>query len=145
MNMFKPTKAKSVEEYIVSLPEERRDMVIFLHDFIQKAVPKLKPYFANNMLGYGSFPYKNYKKEMIEWPVIGLASQKQYISIYVCSVVDGEYIAEKYKKELGKVKVGRSCISMKKLEDVNLPVLKKVLGEAEKNPGFGMVELKKKS
>lgn len=58
--------------------------------------------------------------------------------MYVCSVIDGEYVAEKYKKELGKVKVGRSCISIMKLEDINLPILGRVLKEAQINPGLTM-------
>ncbi len=134
--MFKPTKAKSVKEYIAFVPEVQKEAIVFLNGFIQKASPKLKAHFANNMIGYGSFPYKNYKKEMIEWQVIALAAQKNYVSIYICSIANGQYVAEKYKKELGKVKVGRSCISFKKLEDVNLPILKKVLQLAEKYPGL---------
>lgn len=134
--MFKPIKAKSVKEYIASVPTAQKEAIVFLHKFIQKAVPKLKAHFANNMLGYGSFPYLNYKKEKIDWPVIALAAQKHYISIYVCSIVDGEYVVEVHKKELGKVKVGRSCVSFKKLEDVNLPVLKRILKIAQKHPGL---------
>lgn len=136
MNMFKKAKAKTVKEYIDALPKERKEMVDFLHKFIQKAVPKYKPYFSTYGIGFGKFPYKNYKKEMIEWPVIGLVSQKHYVSIYVCAIHEGKYIAEKYKKELGRVSVGRSCIRIKKLEDVNLPVLRRVLQEAEKHPGL---------
>src|SRR3989344_2416332 len=120
MNMFKPTKAKSVKEYFAALPLERREPMEFLDKFIKKTVPKLKPNFLYNMLGYGSFTYINSKKQVLDWPVIALASQKNYISIYVCAVKDGEYIAEIYKDELGKVSVGRSCIRFKKIEDLNL-------------------------
>ncbi len=134
--MFKKTKATTVKEYVEALPKERREIIEFLHEFIQKISPKFKSYFAYNMLGYGSFPYKNYKKEMIEWPVIALANQKQYVSLYVCAVVNGAYVAEKHKKDLGKVSVGRSCIRFKKLSDLNLETLKKVLKAAEKNPGL---------
>jgi len=136
MNMFKKVKATTVEEYLDAVPEERKEMIQSLHDFIRKAAPKLKPHFAYNMLGYGSFPYKNYKKEMIEWPVISLANQKNYVSVYVCAVDNGQYIAEKYKKELGKVSVGKSCIRFKNITDINLPVLKKVIQEAAKSPGL---------
>lgn len=136
MNMFKPTKATTVTQYIASVPADRRTSIEELHALIQKTVPALKPYFAYNMLGYGSFPYKNYKKEDIEWPVIAVANQKNYISLYVCSVVDGKYIAETHAKDLGKVSVGKSCIRFKKIEDVDLPTLKKVLKLAEKNPGL---------
>lgn len=134
--MFKPVKATSVAEYMDMLPEERRAPIMFLHTFIQKSAPSLKPHFAYNMLGYGSFKYKNYKKEIIDWPTVSLASQKNYISLYVCAVEGGEYIAEKHKGRLGKVSVGRSCIRFKKIEDLNLEVLKKVIQLAEKSPGL---------
>lgn len=139
--MFKSTKAKTVEEYLDQVPRERKEIVLFFHEFIKKTVPKFKSYFAYNMLGYGSFAYKNYRHKVIEWPVLALANQKNYISIYVCALDKGEYVAEKYKKELGKVRVGKSCIRITKLEDVNLAALKKVLKFAEKYPG--LVEPKK--
>lgn len=142
--MFKPTKATTVKEYFDALPEERKEVMVALHTLIQKTVPTLKPHFAYNMLGYGSFPYLNYKKESIEWPVIALASQKQYISLYICAVVNGKYIAESHKKELGNVSVGKSCIRFKKMEDIDLPTLKKVLLLAAKNPGLSGVGAKKK-
>jgi hypothetical protein len=136
MNMFKPNNATTVKEYLELVPEDRKEMISFLHEFIKKTVPSLKPHFAYNMLGYGSFPYKNYKKEDIEWPVISLANQKNYVSIYVCSVDKDGYIAEQYKDQLGKVSVGKSCIRFKKVEDVDLKILKKVLLLAAKKPGL---------
>ncbi len=136
MNMFKPTKAKTTAQYLAAVPAEQKDTMLQLDKFIRKTVPKLKPHFAYNMLGYGSFPYRNYKKEPIVWPTIALANQKNYVSLYVCSVDAGQYVAEKYKKALGKVSVGKSCIRFKKFDDVNLPVLKKVLLAAAKNPGL---------
>ena len=145
MNMFKPVKAKSVKEYLAMLPDERREPMEFLHRFIQEAAPSLKPNFLYNMPGYGSFKCRNYKNEMIDWPVIALASQKNYISLYVCAIENGGYLAENHKKELGKVSVGKSCIRFRKTEDLDLNGLKKVLKLAEKSPGLpGAVERKKK-
>lgn len=136
MNMFKKTKSSSVKDYLAQVPQERKKDIEFLHRFIQKTSSKLKPYFAYNMLGYGKFPYVNYKKEKIDWPVVALASQKNYISLYVCALDGRQYLAEKYKKDLGKVSVGKSCIRFKKLEDLNLKKLKQVLVLAAKNPGI---------
>ena len=134
--MFKPVKAKSVQEYFDMLPPERRTQVEFLDTFIRKSAPGLKRAFSHNMPGYGSFKYKNYKKEIINWPIIALASQKNYISIYVCALEGGEYLAEKYKDELGKVSVGKSCIRFKKMKDLNLKTLKKIVKLAAKSPGL---------
>jgi uncharacterized protein YdhG (YjbR/CyaY superfamily) len=136
MNMFKAVKATSVKEYFAALPKERREALTFLHTFIQKTAPSLKSNFIYNMPGYGRFSYRNAKKELLDWPVIALASQKNYISLYICAVDHGEYIAEKNKKELGKVSVGKSCIRFKKIEDLNLKTLAKIIKSAAKSPGL---------
>lgn len=136
MNMFKPVKAKTYQEYVDALPPERREIFEALDTCIKKAAPSLKPNFLYNMPGYGSFPYKDYKKRLIDWPTIAIASQKNYISIYICAVDKDGYIAEKFKDGLGKVNVGKSCIRFKKLEDLNMDVLEKILKIAEKSPGL---------
>lgn len=136
MNMFKLVKAKSIKEYFAQLPEERREPMEFLHKFIQHVSPSLRPNFLYNMPGYGTFKYKNNKKELLDWPTVALASQKNYMSLYICAVKDGEYLAEKHKNELGKVDVGKSCIRFKKIEDLDLKALKKVIKLAEKSPGL---------
>jgi hypothetical protein len=142
--MFKKVKAKSIGEYLKAVPKERKEAMVFLDKFIRKSAPGLKPHFPYNMPGYGSFKYKNNKNESLNWPIIALANQKHYISIYVCAVDGRQYVAEKYKKELGKVSVGRSCIRFKKIEDINLPVLKKVIQKAAKSPGLVMAGEHKK-
>ncbi len=136
MNMFKPVKASSIKEYIDMLEPERREAILFLDRFIKKTVPKLKPLFAYNMLGYGAFKYINAQKKEIDWPVVSLASQKNYISLYICSIENGKYLAESHKDELGKVKVGKSCIQIKKIEDLDLKGVAKVLKLAAKKPGL---------
>ena len=143
MNMFKAVKEETVESYLENVPTERSETVLFLHKFIQKAAPTLKPHFASNMLGYGVMKCLNHKKQEIEWPVVAMANQKQYISIYICATFNGQYIAEEWKEKLGKVSVGKSCIRFKKLEDVDLKGLEAVLKLAEKHPGYGTVEERK--
>ena len=135
MNMFAKNAASSVEEYLSLVPADRSKEIGFLHDFIQKAVPKLKPYFATNMVGYGSFYYLDSKKQKREWPIIALANQKNYITIYVCTLIKDKAAAEKYKKELGKLTKSITCIRFKKIEEINLETLKTILKLAEKNPG----------
>lgn len=140
MNMFKPTKANTTEDYLAQLPEERRKILEKLDELIRTNAPNLKPVFSYNMPGYGAFKYTNYKKEVIDWPAIAMASQKNYVSLYVCAVEDNEYIAEKYKDDLGKVSVGKSCIRFKKLDDLNMDTLVKVIKLAAQNPGFPDVQ-----
>lgn len=136
MNMFTPVAAKTVAAYLDALPAERKAIMKTAHAFIRKTVPALRVHFASNMIGYGSFPYLNYKKERIQWPIIALASQKQHVSLYVCALERGKYLAETHKAELGKVQVGKSCIRFKKWEDVDLDGLARVLKAAEAHPGL---------
>ncbi|MCK9361177.1 DUF1801 domain-containing protein [Patescibacteria group bacterium] len=130
MNMFKPTKAQTRAEYIASIPEPRKTDIKKLDAFIKKTLPSMKPFFLYNMLAYGPFHYKSKSGREGEWAYIGLASQKNYISLYVCVVDVKTYLAEEYKKELPKANIGKSCIRFKKLEDVDIKVLGKILKKA---------------
>ncbi len=132
--MFKPSNATSISEYLAMIEEPRRSEIIKLHELIQSAVPELKAHFASNMLGYGTFHYKGRSGREGDWPIIALASQKNYISLYVCSVKEGKYLAEYYKDQLPKASIGKSCIRFKKTTDVDLAVIEKILKEAAKNP-----------
>ena len=141
MNMFAKNEAKSVDEYLKLVPPDRKKDFDFIHAFIQKAVPKLKPYFASNMIGYGSFYYLDAKKQKRDWSIIALANQKNNFSIYICALVGDKAAAAKYTSELGKDTKGLSCIRFKKIEEINLDTLKTVLKLAEKNPGVAGARL----
>ena len=136
MNMFAQNLAKTVEEYLLMIPEARKTDIFFLHNFIQKAVPKLKVYYASNMIGYGSFYYLDSKKQKKDWPIIALANHKDYITIYVCAIIEDKAVVEKYVKDFGNLTKGIGCIRFKKKEEIKLDTLKKLLLLAEKKPGI---------
>jgi uncharacterized protein YdhG (YjbR/CyaY superfamily) len=130
MNMFKPTKAKTPAEYIAALPEPRRSHIKELHELIKKTVPKLKPHILVGMIGYGTYHYKSPSGREEDWSIISLASQKNYISVYICATKDGKYIAEQHKKEFPKASIGKSCIRFKKPEDIDLKLLQKIIKQS---------------
>ena len=141
MNMFAKNAATSVEEYLSLVPDAQKEDMEHLHAFIQKAVPKLKPYFATNMIGYGTFYFLDGKKQKKDWPIISLANQKNYISIYVCALINDKSAVQKYLIELGKSTKGIGCIRFNKIEEIDLNTLKIVLKLAEKNPGVAGARL----
>ena len=134
MNMFQPNAAKTPAEYIKMIDEPRRSEIKKLHAFIQKTVPKLKPFMQSGMIGYGKIKYETKSGRSGDWFIIGLSSRKQYISVYACAADEkaGCYVPEKYKKELPKASIGRSCIRFKTMEDIDLKVLAKILKESAK-------------
>jgi hypothetical protein len=92
---------------------------------------QLVPVGTSTMLGYGLMPYKpKSAKESTMWPLIALAAQKRHLSLYVCAVVDGSYVAETRADRLGKVSCGKSCIRFTSLEKVDARELSALVQEA---------------
>ena len=80
------------------------------------------------MLGYGEQPYQTRSmKDPGVWPVVALAAQKRYLSLYVSVLIDGVYVPERYASELGNVSCGKSCIRFTKIDKLNLETVKKIL------------------
>lgn len=142
MNMFKTTIAKTPEEYLEMISDEsRRTDIKKLFDLISKTLPEEKPFLLSGMIAFVPFHYKYASGREGDWAVIGLASQKNYISLYACAAKDGKYVAERYKDKLPKASIGKSCIRFKKVEDIDMDVLKEVIKEsveASKTHGFAM-------
>jgi hypothetical protein len=137
--MFKATSAQTPEEYIASIPEPRRDDVEKIHALIQNTVPSLKPHILSGMIGYGTYRYRYASGKEGEWSLIALASQKNYISLYICSIENGKYIAEEYKDKMPKASIGKSCIRFKNLDDIDVSVLKEIIKKAEKVGGASQI------
>jgi hypothetical protein len=131
MNMFKPTKAKTPEEYISMIDEPRRSEVKKVYQFIRETLPGEKPYILIGMIAFIPFHYKSKSGREGEWAVVALASQKNYISVYVCAADGKQYVAEKYKSKLPKANIGRSCIRFNKLDDLDHSILKKIITEGK--------------
>ena len=81
---------------------------------------QLVPAGAGMMLGYGLMPYRpRSAKVTTTVPLIALAAQKRHLSLYVCAVVDGGYVAEQRADRLGTVSCGKSCIRFTSLDRVD--------------------------
>jgi hypothetical protein len=92
---------------------------------------QLVPMGTIAMLGYGLMPYRpKSAKETTTWPLIALAAQKRHLSLYVCAVVDGAYLAESRADRLGKASCGKSCIRFTSLEKVDTAELSALLRDA---------------
>ena len=102
---------------------------------VQAAAPgidrQLVPAGSGQMLGYGLMPYRpRSAKQTTTVPLIALAAQKRHLSLYVCAVVDGQYLAESRAAALGKVSCGRSCIRFTSLDRVDTVALDRLLRDA---------------
>jgi hypothetical protein len=112
---------------------------------VREAAPgidrQLVPVGAGHMLGYGLLPYRpRSATETTTWPLIALAAQKRHLSLYVCAVVDGGYLAEDRADRLGKVSCGKSCIRFPSLDRVDTAELAALLRDAVASTSAGRNE-----
>ena len=112
----------AVEDYIDSLPDERRETVRAVHERVLAEVPQLDVRMWNKFIGYGSYHYRSASGREGDWFPIGLTNNKRYVSLYVCVADDDGYLAEQTAERLGKVSVGKSCIRFTRLENLDLDV-----------------------
>ena len=84
------------------------------------------------IIGYGDWTYRRPGKPDVNWFMVGLAQQKNAISVYIMAVEDGQYAVKKYADTFAsgtgaKPKVGSSVVSFKRLSDVDLDALLRVV------------------
>jgi uncharacterized protein YdhG (YjbR/CyaY superfamily) len=128
------------DEYIERLDEPRRGDVRALHRLIRESAPQLEPTMEFGMLGYGKYHYRYASGREGDSVIVGVASNKAYISLYVQAAgPDGGYLAESFADRLPKASVGRACIRFKRLSDVDVDVLARLLRAAAANPPGAMV------
>lgn len=78
-----------------------------------------------SMIGFGQYHYKSERsRQEGDWPLVGFSPRKTAISLYIYSGAPGQ---DELLKELGKYKMGKGCIYVKRLSDINLDALKKMI------------------
>jgi hypothetical protein len=125
-------KVSTPAEYIAKLDDARRADVSALDALIRKTAPKLEPFVHSGMLAYGRWHYKYESGREGDWFRIGVASNKNYISLYICAGDKNGYIAEQYKDALPKANIGRACVRFKRLGDLDLAVVRKMIRQGIK-------------
>jgi hypothetical protein len=121
---------------------DRAEQLRAVDALVQAAAPdidrQLVPVGSGQMLGYGLMPYRpRSATETTQWPLIALAAQKRHLSLYVCAVVDGQYLAESRAAQLGRVSCGKSCIRFTSLDRVDTVALGRLIRDAVANTAEG--------
>ncbi|MBX2931396.1 MAG: DUF1801 domain-containing protein [Chitinophagaceae bacterium] len=122
----KQTKA-DVHEFIDSFAdtEQKKKDSFELLKLMQEFTGYKPTMWGASMIGFGKYHYKSERsRQEGDWFLVGFSPRKAAISLYVSCSCKGE---EKLLKDLGKFTMGKSCIYVKKLADINQDVLKKIM------------------
>ena len=118
----------SVAKFLNGVTDEQRRKDCFKLVDIMKAATKSEPaMWGTSIVGFGRHQYKYPGGRELEWFIVGFSPRKQDLTLYIMPGV------ERYPelmKQLGKHKTGKSCLYIKKLEDIDLPTLKKLIKES---------------
>ena len=129
------SKAATPQEYIDSLPVDRKKAMTELRKVILKNIPKgFKEEMGYGMMGYvvphSMYPDGYHCDPKLPLPFMGMASQKNFIAVYNMGIYANPkllkwFITEYPKHCKTKLDMGKSCIRFKKMEDIPF----KLIGE----------------
>jgi len=131
------SKATTVTQYLDELPEDRHEAISAVRDVMRKNLPKgFEEGMQYGMIGYyvphSIYPAGYHCNPKEPLPYASLASQKNYMSIYLMCIYGDEahrgWFVDAWRKTGKKLDMGKSCVRFKKLEDVAL----KIVGQAVK-------------
>ena|SRR5258708_7926156 len=127
------SSAKTPDAYVKSLPADRRDAIGQVRKIILKNLPK----GYEEIVDFGVLAYVVPLKRLPNTyngrplPVAALASQKQYMSVYLMCVYGHKptkaWFESEFKKAGRKLDMGKSCVRFKKLDDLPLDVIGKAI------------------
>ena len=128
-NKTKPTSA-SADDYIAAIADEnRRSDCQALIALMAKATKQPPTMWGTSIVGFGLYKYQLSSGKLGEFCTVGFSSRKGDISIYGVTGSEG---ADALLEKLGKHKLGKGCLYIRSMADIDATVLKKLIAQAFK-------------
>ena len=120
----KPTQA-SVKQFLNQVPDkERRDDCFTVAKIMEEITGDKPKMWGPSIVGFGTYRYKYASGREGDWPITGFSPRKRDLTLYM--MVGFEKQTE-LMKQLGKHSTGKSCLYVKRLSDIHIPTLKKLI------------------
>ena len=123
----RPTEQR-VEDFLETIEHKTRKSDGYKLLEIFKDVTRESPVmWGSSIVGFGSYTYENTRGKGFEWPRVGYSPRKRSLSIYITPGFEG---FQGLLDRLGKHRLGVGCLYINKLADVDIEVLKEIIGKA---------------
>ena len=120
----------SVSAFLNQIADEGRRKDCFAVVDIMRAVTKEEPkMWGSSIVGFGRYHFKYESGREGDWMITGFSPRKGDLTLYLMGVFDK---FPDLMKNLGKYKTGKGCLYIKKLADVDVKVLRKLVTESVK-------------
>ncbi len=132
MSANKTTKNDlSVDAFIDGVEDKQKQADCRVLIEVMKQVTSDEPkMWGPSIVGFGSYHYKYASGREGDWFHVGFSPRKQNLTMYI---TDGFEAYREQLAELGKFKTGKSCLYVKKLDDVNMDVLRELIEASVKH------------
>jgi hypothetical protein len=125
----KPTD-QSVEKFIKGQPDlQTREDCSAIVKLMSEATGAEPLMWGSSIVGFGSRAIKYAGGREADWPIIGFSPRKQNLTLYIGMAEDFD---TDLLEKLGKHTLGKGCLYLKRLSDVHLPTLKKLIKTSAK-------------
>ena len=115
----------SVDEFLNNIEDaKKRQDSYAIVDLMQEVLGEEPKMWGTSIVGFGSYHYKYASGREGDWMLTGFSPRKQNLTLYIMAGF-GQY--EALMEKLGKYKTGKSCLYIKKLDDVDIPTLRKLV------------------
>jgi hypothetical protein len=114
-----------VHAFLNSISDEKKRQDSFaILKLMQEATNAKPKMWGDSIVGFGSYHYKYASGREGDWFLAGFSPRKQNLTLYI---MPGFEKYETLLNKLGKHSTGKSCLYIKKIEDVDLDVLKELV------------------
>jgi hypothetical protein len=128
-NKTVPTK-KSVTEFIKSISDKVKQQDSYTLIEMLRNITGYDPVmWGSAIIGFGTYHYKYESGREGDMPLACFSPRKTELVVYLTPVFSGK---DELLRKLGKHKGSKACIYIKKLEDIDLVILKKLIVESIK-------------
>jgi hypothetical protein len=115
----------SVDDFLNNLPNELMRKDCFEIIKIMKQETKEEPkMWGPSIIGFGSTHLKYASGRELDWMIVGFSPRKQNLTLYLPGNINS---STDLLNKLGKHKTGGGCLYVKKLQDVDIEVLKELI------------------
>lgn len=117
--------AASVENFLNKIEDEARRDDCYAVLELMKSITKSEPaMWGSSIVGFGAYHYVYASGQEGDWPLAAFSPRKQNLTIYL---MPGFEKYPELMKKLGKYKTAKACLYIKRLDDIDLVTLKKLI------------------
>jgi hypothetical protein len=122
---------ESVSAFLDKIPDQtRRQDCLAVVEIMREVTGEEPKMWGTSIVGFGHYRQKYASGREAEWPITGFSPRKGDLTLYIMRTFDSY---PDLMKQLGKCKTSKACLYIKKLEDVDVKVLRKLVESSVKS------------